>query len=117
MAKSWKEKLNNKKDLPKVEYFAKNSKNWPNGNYVIPAPTDVDVIMKKVSRGKLITIKEIRQTLAKEHKADYALANSALPAAKGPHFVFQIISHYYLLFILNIGPEGSITFYGPCFSN
>lgn len=71
MAKSWAEKLANNKGLPKVEYFDKNKKNWPVGRYVIPAPMEVDEIMKKVSKGKLITINEIRQILAKKHKANY----------------------------------------------
>jgi len=36
---------------------------------VIPAPIEVDKIMKKVPKGKLITINEIRQILAKKHGA------------------------------------------------
>ena len=70
--KSWAEKLANSKDLPRVEYFdKKKGKNWPAGAYVIPAPIEVDAIMKKVPKGKLITINEIRQILAKKHKADF----------------------------------------------
>ncbi len=70
---TWQEKLaDNKKGLPKVERFdQKNGKNWPAGDYVIPAPVEVDAIMKKVPTGKLITINEIRQILAKKHQADY----------------------------------------------
>jgi len=36
---------------------------------VIPAPIEVDEIMKKVPRGKLITINDIRTTLAQKHGA------------------------------------------------
>jgi len=69
---SWQEKLANSKDLPRVENFdKKKGKNWPEGDYVIPAPIDVDAIMKKVHKGKLITINEIRQIVAKKHKADF----------------------------------------------
>lgn len=39
---------------------------------VIPAPIEVDAIMKKVPAGKLITINEIRELLAKRHKVDIA---------------------------------------------
>jgi alkylated DNA nucleotide flippase Atl1 len=39
---------------------------------VIPAPREVDGIMKKVPRGKLITINQIRAALAKRHQADFA---------------------------------------------
>ena len=52
--------------------FDKKPKRWPAGTYIIPAPTEVDQIMKKVRKGKLITINEIRELLAKKHKADYA---------------------------------------------
>ena len=45
------------------------SKRWGTGTVVIPAPMGVNEIMKKVPKGKLITINEIRQTLAKKHKA------------------------------------------------
>ena len=45
------------------------SKRWGTGTCVIPAPREVDEIMKKVPKGKLITINEIRQILAKKHKA------------------------------------------------
>ena len=60
------------KDLPRVERFGKEKgKNWPAGVYVIPAPVEVDVVMRKVPKGKLITINGIRQVLAKRHKADF----------------------------------------------
>jgi len=56
--------------LPKVvEINDKMSKRWGTGTVVIPAPIEVDGIMKKVPEGKLITINEIRQKLAKKHGA------------------------------------------------
>ncbi|EMR73748.1 hypothetical protein MBGDN05_00675 [Thermoplasmatales archaeon SCGC AB-539-N05] len=68
--KSWREKLADNKDLPKVvEITDKMSKRWGTGTVVIPAPLEVDEIMKTVHRGKLITINEIRQKLAKKHDA------------------------------------------------
>jgi len=36
---------------------------------VIPAPMEVDEIMRQVPEGKLITINEIRSILAKKHNA------------------------------------------------
>lgn len=63
--KSWREKLADNKGLPKVEEIThKMSKRWGTGTVVIPAPRDVDEIMKEVPRGKLITLHEIRQMLA-----------------------------------------------------
>lgn len=71
--KSWQEKLADSKGLPKIESFdKKRPKSWPAGTYVIPAPIQVDAIMKKVPKGKLITINEIRQILAKKHHTDFA---------------------------------------------
>jgi alkylated DNA nucleotide flippase Atl1 len=42
---------------------------WGEGTVVIPAPMEVDEIMRKVPYGKLITINEIRAALARKHKA------------------------------------------------
>lgn len=68
--KSWKEKLADSKDLPKVEKIeGKLTTRWGKGTVVIPAPREVDSVMRKVPAGKLITINEIRGILAKKHKA------------------------------------------------
>jgi len=68
--KSWQEKLADSKGLPIVEKITdKMSKKWGTGTVVIPAPKEVDEIMKKVPKGKLITINEIREILAKKHGA------------------------------------------------
>ncbi|MCP8304617.1 MAG: MGMT family protein [archaeon] len=68
--KSWVEKLADSKGLPKVEEITeKMSKKWGTGTIVIPAPIEVDAMMKKVPRGKLVTINEIREALAKKNKA------------------------------------------------
>jgi hypothetical protein len=68
--KNWIEKLNDIKDLPKVvKIEGKLSKRWGTGTCAIPSPLEVDMIMKKVPKGKLITINDIRQIIAKKHKA------------------------------------------------
>ena len=70
MPRSWVEKLRDSKDLPKVVKITERmSKRWGTGTVVIPAPMEVDEIMKRVSEGKLITINEIRFALAKKHGA------------------------------------------------
>lgn len=67
---TWVEKLNDSKGLPKVEKITdKMSKRWGTGTIVIPAPIEVDELMRKVPAGKLTTINDIRAALAKEHKA------------------------------------------------
>jgi hypothetical protein len=45
------------------------SKRWGTGTCVIPAPREVNEIMRLVPRGRLITINQIREVLAKRHKA------------------------------------------------
>jgi len=68
--KSWSEKLKDNKGLPKVERITdKMSKRWGTGTVVIPAPLEVDEIMRRVPEGKLVTINEIRAVLAKKHNA------------------------------------------------
>jgi len=67
---SWSEKLNQSKGLPKVVPIGPTmSKRWGEGTVVVPAPREVDAIMKSVPAGKLITIQEIRAILAERHGA------------------------------------------------
>jgi len=71
--KSWQEKLADSKGLPEVVGITpKMAGKWgtkAGDTMVIPAPIEVDEIMKKVPAGKLITIIEIRSFLAKKHGA------------------------------------------------
>jgi len=68
--KSWSEKLEDSKGLPTVEKITdKMSKRWGTGTVAIPAPMEVDEVMRKVPKGKVITINEIRATLARKHNA------------------------------------------------
>ena len=68
--KSWQEKLTDSKNLPQVQEITdKMSKRWGTGTVVIPAPIEVDEIMRRVPHGKLITMNEIREFLAKKHGA------------------------------------------------
>ncbi len=70
LKKSWREKLADTKDLPRVEKIPeKMRKRWSEGTIVVPSPLEVDEIMKKVPRGKVTTINEIRSLLARKHEA------------------------------------------------
>jgi hypothetical protein len=72
LKKSWRDKLLDSKDMPKVvEVSEKMSKKWGTGTCVIPAPIEVDEIMRSVPSGKLITINIIREQLAKKHNASF----------------------------------------------
>jgi hypothetical protein len=66
--RSWREKLADSKDFPKVAKIdCDKSKRWGEGTFVIPAPLEVDSLMKTVRRGKLTTIDAIRRALATRH--------------------------------------------------
>lgn len=68
--KSWQEKLADNKGLPKVvKIEGKMSKRWGTGTCAISAPIEVDEIMRKVPKGNLTTINEIRAAIARKHKA------------------------------------------------
>lgn len=68
--KSWVEKLNDSKDLPRVEPITERmGQKWGKGTVVIPAPLEVDALMRKVPRGKLTTVDHIREALARQHGA------------------------------------------------
>ena len=70
LRKSWQEKLADSKDLPKVvEITPEMSQRWGTGTCAIPAPMEVDEIMRQVPRGKLTTINQIREVVAKRHGA------------------------------------------------
>jgi hypothetical protein len=56
--KTWRDKLADAKDLPKM--------------MVIPSPMEVDEVMRRVPKGRLATINEIRAALARKHKTDIA---------------------------------------------
>ncbi len=71
--KSWREKLADDKDLPKIgEATGKYSQHWGVGRFVIPAPREVDALMKQVPKGCVVTINELRAALAKNHGTDFA---------------------------------------------
>lgn len=71
--KTAREKLADNKNLPRVEIITeKQRKIWGTGTIVIPAPQEVDELMKKVPRGKVTTINEIRALLARRHKSTIA---------------------------------------------
>jgi alkylated DNA nucleotide flippase Atl1 len=70
LRKSWQEKLADSKDLPRVvEINERMSRRWGTGTCVIPAPMEVDTLMRKVPKGKVTTVNEIRAALARRHRA------------------------------------------------
>ena len=70
--KSWREKLENPpKGLPKVVSGpAKWEKRFGGRRVLVPTPLLVDRLIRKVRKGKLVTVKQIRERLAKDFKAE-----------------------------------------------
>ena len=69
---SWREKLEKHPEgLPKV---IKGPKKWEKRfggrRVLVPTPLLVDGLIRKVRKGKLVTVKQIREHLAKDFKAD-----------------------------------------------
>jgi hypothetical protein len=70
MGRSWREKLADDKDLPKVvDLDGRMKERFGSGTMLIPAPREVDAIMRRVKPGKLITVDQIRDKLATRHQA------------------------------------------------
>jgi hypothetical protein len=78
--KTWQQKLENNKNFPKTLELKSNFPCYralkkmgakPGDSVVIAPPLEVDAIMKKVPRGKLLTLKRICEELARKHKTQY----------------------------------------------
>jgi alkylated DNA nucleotide flippase Atl1 len=68
--KTFREKLADDKDFPRVESMSPGmAKQWGPGTIVIAAASEVDAIMRKVPKGKLRTINQIRDIVARRHGA------------------------------------------------
>lgn len=71
--KSWREKL----QKPEAPQFVDNPgprgpwRNFATGRMVIPRPLDVDALMRRIEEGKLATVTQIRQRLARDYQADF----------------------------------------------
>ncbi|PIP42543.1 hypothetical protein COZ13_07235 [Candidatus Desantisbacteria bacterium CG_4_10_14_3_um_filter_40_18] len=62
--KTAREQLEDAKGLPKVVAT-------PKGVMLVPKPLDVDALIRRVERGKLVTVDQIRKRLAKDAETEY----------------------------------------------
>jgi len=68
--KTWAEKLAHAPGLPKVKPIeGRMSRRWGEGSVVIPAPLEVDALMRQVPKGRVTTVNELRAVLAVRHHA------------------------------------------------
>src|SRR5271170_6191107 len=66
--KTWREKLQDDKGLPKVGPIdGRMAVGRKEGTMVIPAPREGDALMRRVRRGELTTIDDLRSALAAKH--------------------------------------------------
>lgn len=77
--KTFNEKLNDSKDMPKVINIEdeKSIKRYGGENMLIALPLEYNEIMAKIPNGKVITISEIRGFLAKKHNAEFTCPMTA----------------------------------------
>ena len=69
--KTYIEKLNDVKNLPKIVDLNEDAQKKLNGKtMVVPKPIDIYDIMKNIPKGKLITTSEIRTIIAKKYNTD-----------------------------------------------
>ncbi len=68
--KSWREKLHNQDHSKIVEIPARMVKRFGSGTMLIPKPLDVDALIRKAGKGKLLTVSEIRSRLSRDNKVD-----------------------------------------------
>ena len=81
----YRNRLHDEKDFPKIKTIPKKlHKSWGIGKFVMPSPLEVNSLMKKVSKGKLTTINQLREILAKKYKT-----TTACPIVTG---IFVIIA-------------------------
>lgn len=69
---SWREKLEKVKEYKIVNIPPKMQNRFGKGKMLIPKPLDIDALIKKVKKGKLITMSEIRKKLEKDFEVNVA---------------------------------------------
>lgn len=71
--RTWKEKLADDKQLPRViEIPPEQEKRWGRGRMVVPAPREVDSVIRTIRKGKTATTQDLRLRLARRHGVDSA---------------------------------------------
>ena len=66
--KSWREKLADDKGLPRIVKLPRAAwKCWGGRTMVIPAPREVDALIRTIRKGRVATINELRTALARRH--------------------------------------------------
>ena len=77
--KSFNEKLQDSKDMPKIVVIddEKSIERYGGSQMLIAPPLEYNEIMAQIPEGKLITTREIREYLAKKHNAEFTCPMTA----------------------------------------
>ena len=70
--KSWREKLECYDHAKIVDVPPFMAKRFGTGRMIIPKPIDVDALIRKTRKGRLVTVSEIRSRLARDNNVDVA---------------------------------------------
>jgi len=71
--KTFREKLADDRDLPRIEPIPEGmTRQWGEGTMVLPAPREVNDLMRRVAKGRVTTINQIREVLARRHGTTHA---------------------------------------------
>jgi hypothetical protein len=69
--KSWEEKRNDAKDLPKVVHLkGQAQRKWRVKTLAIPSPLEVFSLIRKLPRGKIATTSSLQSAVARKHSAE-----------------------------------------------
>jgi hypothetical protein len=68
--KSWRAKLEKEQELRVVDVPPKMAKRFGTGKMLIATPLLVDALIRKVEKGKLVKVRQLRERLAKDFKVD-----------------------------------------------
>jgi hypothetical protein len=68
----WRQKLERQQEPKIVDIPARMQARFGKGRMVIPKPLDVDALIRRVPRGKLVTVFQLREELARRSKVDVA---------------------------------------------
>lgn len=69
-SKTWAEKLADDKDLPKViPITGKLRKSWGTGTCAIAAPREIDGLIRRIPKGRVAWIDDLRAAVAARHRA------------------------------------------------
>ena len=71
--KTWAEKLAEDRDLPKVVHLkGAAAARWGGRTMIIPAPRQVDALIRRIRKGRVATVNDLRSALARAHGTEIA---------------------------------------------